>query len=215
MLFVLRCSKNSTLFKLWMYISNQNKKWISQYIASALVWCLSGLSTTTKNFISAWSKFTGSMTMLGGKLTKPGIVVWLQRQKENGTEWNQWNRYIKCGVKCWRLESFEGQDRAWREYDTGWVWTKFTHSRKSGAGVSERFREQNRQSYLLGRGLLCGPCYQWAIGWKQDISAFVSRDKTGQETHSKRSSKNITWPKSQNQLSGMLMESCAEFVNHC
>lgn len=29
---------------------------------------------------------------------------------------------------------------------------------------SERFRELNRQSYLLECALLCGPCYQRAIG---------------------------------------------------
>lgn len=31
-------------------------------------------------------------------------------------------------------------------------------------GDSERFRELNRQSYLLECALLCGPCYQRAIG---------------------------------------------------
>lgn len=40
--------------------------------------------------------------------------------------------------------------------------------------------------YLLALVLLWGPCNQWAIGWKQDISAFENKDKTSQESQPKK-----------------------------
>lgn len=64
----------------------------------------------------------------------------------------------KCSFKwCWRVGRYR---------------TEHGQNSTQDESTSERFRELNRQCYLLERGLLCDPCYQWAIGWKQDISAL-------------------------------------------
>lgn len=94
-----------------------------------------------------------------------GTVLWLQRWQDDAEcDRRNDNREVWTGFG----EAGHGQSATW---DGGWVIPPVEK-------WQGEIRELNRQSYLLECALLCGPCYQRAIGWKQDISAFVSRDKT-------------------------------------